>query len=186
MPEFLVGGLFERGAFDAGDTRATGTALRMFAFGLPAFVLIKVLTPAFFARENTKTPMVYAAVSAVINLVFGYFLFLKVGFWGLAVATSFAGWVNVFFLTRTLLRNGNFTPDARLLDRLPRIALASVVMGIATWYLAEYFTPMLAGGILKDYMLLILVSALGFVLYAAAAFVFKAYGFSDLRDALRK
>ena len=186
MPEFLVGGLFERGAFDAADTQATGMALRMFAFGLPAFVLIKVLTPAFFARENTKTPMFYAGISAVINLVFGYLLFLKVGFWGLALATSFAGWVNVFFLTRALLRNGNFAPDASLKSRLPRIALASVIMGAATWWLAEYFTPMLAGGILQDYLLLLLVSGLGFMLYAAAALVFKAYGFSDLRDALKK
>ncbi len=186
MPEFLVGGLFEHGAFDAADTHATGTALRMFAFGLPAFVLIKVLTPAFFARENTKTPMVYAGISAVVNLVFGYLMFLKVGFWGLALATSFAGWVNVYFLTRTLLRNGSFEPDARLLSRLPRIALASFVMGIATWCLAIYFTPMLDGGILTDYLLLLLVSGLGFVLYAVIAFVFKAYGFSDLRDALKR
>jgi len=186
MPEFLVGGLFERGAFDAQDTQATGMALRMFAFGLPAFVLIKVLTPAFFARENTKTPMFYAGISAVINLVFGFILFLNIGFWGLALATSFAGWVNVFFLMRALLRNGNFAPDARLLDRLPRIALASAIMGVATWYLARYFTPMLAGGIFQDYLLLLLVSVLGFVLYAIAALVFKAYGLSDLRDALQR
>ncbi|MCF6220379.1 MAG: murein biosynthesis integral membrane protein MurJ [Robiginitomaculum sp.] len=186
MPEFLVSGLFERGAFDAADTKATGTALRMFAIGLPAFVLIKVLTPAFFARENTKTPMFYAGISAVINLVFGYILFLQVGFWGLALATSFAGWVNVFFLTRTLLRDESFAPDKRLLSRLPRIALASFIMGIATWWLAAYFTPMLDGSIIKNYSLLVLVSGLGFMLYAVSALVFKAYGISDLRNALKK
>ena len=186
MPEFLVGGLFERGAFDAQDTQATGMALRMFAFGLPAFVLIKVLTPAFFARENTKTPMIYAGISAVINLVLGYFLFLKVGFWGLALATSFAGWVNVFFLTRTLLRTRNFAPDKRLLSRLPRIALASLGMGIAIWYLARYFTPMLDGSIVKNYSLLALVSGTGFVFYAVAAMGLKAYALSDIRYVFKK
>ncbi len=186
MPEFLVGGLFERGAFDAIDTQETGKALRMFAFGLPAFVLIKVLTPAFFARENTKTPMFFAGISAVINLGLGYLLFLKVGFWGLALATSFAGWVNVFFLIRALLRDGGFAPDARLLGRLPRIALASVIMGVATYYLAFYFTPMLGHGLLKNYSLLLLVSGLGFMLYAFAALVFKAFGFADIRYALKK
>ncbi len=186
MPEFLVGGLFERGAFEAADTQATGTALRMFAFGLPAFVLIKVLTPAFFARENTKTPMYYAGISAVVNIVLGYLLFLKVGFWGLALATSIAGWVNVFFLIRTLLRNGNFSPDTRLLRRLPPIILASLFMGAAVWYLANYFTPMLAGNIVKDYIVLGFVSLVGFLLYAVVAFVFKAYGFEDLRYVLKK
>ncbi len=186
MPEFLVGGLFQRGAFDGADTQATGMALRMFAFGLPAFVLIKVLTPAFFARENTKTPMVYAGISAIINLVFGFILFLQVGFWGLALATSFAGWVNVFFLTRTLLRDNSFAPDRRLFDRLPRIAVASLGMGVATWWLAQYFTPMLDGSIIRNYLLLLLVSGLGFALYAGLALVFKAYGMADLRYALKK
>lgn len=184
MPEFLVSGLFERGAFDAQDTASTGKALRMFAFGLPAFILIKVLTPAFFARENTKTPMIYAAISAVINLTLGFVLFVKLGFWGLAVATSIAGWVNVFFLMRTLLRQGDFTPDARLLDRLPRIAFASLIMGAAVWGLAGYFMPMLTSGLLKNYFLLALVSGIGFCLYALAALALKAYGFSDIRYAL--
>ncbi len=186
MPEFLVGGLFERGAFTASDTQATGMALRMFAFGLPAFVLIKVLTPAFFARENTKTPMLYAGMSAAINLVLGYILFVKLGFWGLAVATSIASWVNVFFLTRALLRNGNFKPDTSLLSRLPRIALASVLMGIFVWWLAQYFAPMLGQGLLKNYLLLGLVSGAGFVLYALAALGLRAYSPADIRYAIGK
>ena len=122
----------------------------MFAFGLPAFILIKVLTPAFFARENTKTPMKYASLSAVINLVLGYILFVKIGFWGLAIATSFAGWVNVFFLIRTLLRDGNFTPDARLLTRLPRIALASLGMGVGIYYLSRYFEGGMGQGFVQN------------------------------------
>ncbi len=186
MPEFLVGGLFERNAFAASDTQATGMALRMFAFGLPAFVLIKVLTPAFFARENTKTPMMYAGISAIVNLVLGYILFVNLGFWGLAIATSFAGWVNVYFLTRTLLRNGNFVPDTRLLKRLPRIAVASALMGVAVWWLAQYFTPMLGHGFLKNYFLLALVSGIGFVLYALAALGLRAYGLNDIRTAIGK
>jgi len=61
MPDFLIAGLFQRGEFRAADTWEAAKALRMFALGLPAFVLLKVLTPAFFARENTKTPMIYAS-----------------------------------------------------------------------------------------------------------------------------
>jgi len=186
MPEFLVGGLFQRGAFDANDTAATSMALRMFAFGLPAFVMIKVLTPAFFARENTKTPMIYAAMSAVINLLLGLVLFFTLGFWGLAVATSIAGWINVFFLTRALLRSGDFTPDARLKSRLPRIAAASLLMGGAVWALSAHFMPELGTGFAKNYLLLALVSGAGLVFYAACALALRAYGPSDIRYALGK
>ena len=186
IPVQLVSVLFERGAFDSADTQATAMALRMFAFGLPAFVLIKVLTPAFFARENTKTPMIYAGLSAIINLGLGYILFLKYGFWGLAIATSVAGWVNVFFLTRTLLRTGGFAPDKRLLTRLPRILLASIVMGGAVWWLADTFTHRLDGSIVQNYLWLVLVSGAGLVLYALAALALRAYGLNDLRLALGK
>ena len=85
MPEFLIGGLFERGRFGPEDTNQTAQALHLFAYGLPAFVLLKVLTPAFFARENTKTPMIYAAISAVLNLCLGALMFFTLGFFGLAL-----------------------------------------------------------------------------------------------------
>lgn len=183
MPEFLVSGLFERGAFTADDSAKTGMALRMFAFGLPAFILIKVLTPAFFARENTKTPMIYASISAVINLCLGYLLFVKLGFWGLAIATSVAAWVNVFFLMRDLLRSGDFVPDARLASRIPRIAIASALMGVAVWFLVERAESYLGHGLLQNYSVLALVSGIGFCLYALAALGLRAYGISDIRYA---
>ncbi|PHR91588.1 MAG: murein biosynthesis integral membrane protein MurJ [Robiginitomaculum sp.] len=186
MPEFLISGLFERGAFDHADTIATGQALRMFAFGLPAFVLIKVLTPAFFARENTKTPMIYAAISAVLNLVLGYALFIKVGFWGLAVATSVAAWVNVFCLTYALLKSGDFAPDKRLISRLPRIILASAAMGVGVYWLSTHFTDGLGHGFIQNYFLMALVSGLGLCLYALTAFVLRAYTLSDIRNTFPK
>ena len=186
MPEFLVGGLFQRGAFDLVDTNETAKALRMFAFGLPAFVLIKVMTPAFFARENTKTPMLYAGISAIVNIVLGFALFLQFGFWGLAIATSIAGWVNVFFLTKTLLKQGAFSPDKRLLLRLPRIGFAALIMGVGVYFLSKHFYPMLSGGLVKNYLLLALVSLGGLVLYAFIAFVIGAFGRSDIKMALGK
>ncbi|PHR61187.1 MAG: murein biosynthesis integral membrane protein MurJ [Robiginitomaculum sp.] len=186
MPQFLVSGLFEQGAFDSTDSLATGRALRMFAFGLPAFILIKVLTPAFFARENTKTPMIYASISAAINLALGLILFKIVGFVGLAFATSFAAWVNVFFLVRTLLREKNFAPDLRLLSRLPRIGIAAIIMGFAICYLSDVFAPYLGQGLVKNYLCLALVSGLGLCIYAVVALLLRAYDFTDIKTALRK
>ena len=186
MPEFLIGGLFQRGAFTAETTAQTAKALRMFAYGLPAFVLLKVLTPAFFAREDTKTPMIFAGLSAIINLSLGVYLFFTIGFYGLALATSVAAWVNVICLAAVLLRNENFAPDMRLLSRLPRIVLASAAMSVALVGLIPVFEPHLTGQFLRDFLALGMVCAIGGVIYAAAAVLLRAFNMSDIRDAVKR
>ncbi len=186
MPEFLIGGLFERGRFGPEDTHQTAKALQMFAFGLPAFVLIKVLTPAFFARENTTTPMKFAAASAVINLCLGAALFFTIGFFGLALATTIAGWANVVLLGRVLFREGHLKLDRRLRLRLPRIIAAAAIMGPATWFAAQTAKPMLNGHIINDYMLLMVVCIIGLAVYAISAFLFRAFGVADFKYAFRR
>lgn len=184
MPDFLIGGLFERGEFEANDTAEAAKALRMFALGLPAFVMLKVLAPAFFAREDTKTPMIYAGMSALINVTLGAYLFYTVGFYGLALATSVAAWANATCLAIVLSRNGNFVADARLIARVPKIAMAAMVMGAGLWFIVPYAQPLLAGKILTDYLLLLAVSGAGLGLYVLAAILLRAYGMSDIKDAL--
>lgn len=186
MPEFLIGGLFERGMFKASDTQQTALALQMFAFGLPAFVLLKVLTPAFFARENTKTPMIFAAISAAINLVFGAAMFFTLGFFGLALATSIAGWTNVVLLTRVLFREGHLRFDKRLKLRVPRVAASAVMMGLAIWILSRWAQPKLSGFILNDYFWLGIVCGLGLSVYIVFSFVFRAFSTADFRYAFRR
>ena len=129
VPVEIVKGLFERGAFTAADTPATAYALAIFALGLPSFVLIKVFSPAYFAREDTATPMRYAALSLTANTLGSialFFLFRRLGFMphlGIAVATTLGGWLNAGLLYATLVRRGNFVADARLGRALPRIVL---------------------------------------------------------------
>jgi len=186
MPEFLIGGLFERGRFEAHDTIKTAQALQMFAYGLPAFVLLKVLTPAFFARENTLTPMIFAAISAFLNLILGATMFFTLGFYGLALATTIAGWTNVLLLGRVLIRDGNLRFDKRLRLRLPRIAAAAAVMGLVSWYGAKYARPYLNGHILNDYFWLGVICGLGLLTYIIFSFVFRAFNMSDFRYAFRR
>jgi putative peptidoglycan lipid II flippase len=186
MPDFLIAGLFQSGAFSAADTAQTAKALRMFAFGLPAFVLIKVLTPAFFARENTRSPMLYAGASAIINVTLGATLFFTVGFYGLALATSVAAWANVVLLWRSLRRSGHLAPDVALTQRFPRIVLASVLMGIAVWFMAQHFSGAIGGRILADIGLLLAVSGAGMALYGALALGLKAVSLRDMTSAFKK
>ena len=186
MPEFLIGGLFERGLFKAEDTVQAAKALRMFAFGLPAFVLLKVLTPAFFARENTKTPMIFAAISALINLVVGATLFFTIGFYGLALGTTIAAWANVTCLAAVLMRDKLFVLDARLIKRLPRIFLASAIMGLALFYIAPKARGFFEHRIVIDYPILIAVTLIGLGIYAVSAGLLRAIDMSDIRDAFKK
>lgn len=148
----IISVLFERGAFGPSDTAATAMALAAFAIGLPAFVLIKVFQPAFFAREDTKTPMRFAFVNMVVNVVLSlalFFTFKELGFMphvGIALATSIAGWINAVLLWAALARTGDFACDARLARNLPFVLMASIAMGAALYVALPYLAPYLASG----------------------------------------
>lgn len=131
MPEFLISVLFERGAFEPGATQKTADALRIFALGLPAFVMIKVFSPAFFAREDTKTPMKFAAAGVALNIVVSLSLFWSIGFLAIALATTLAGWLNAGLLWHRLRKLGHFELDAKNKGSLPKMGLASIIMGAA-------------------------------------------------------
>ena len=144
----IISVLFERGAFVASDTQATALALSVFGLGLPGFVLIKVFSPAFFAREDTKTPMRYAGISLTANTIGSlvlFFLCRHLGIMphlGIAVATTLGGWLNAILLGRALVAHGHFEADARLKRSLPRILLASLMMGVVP----VVFATLIGGG----------------------------------------
>jgi putative peptidoglycan lipid II flippase len=148
--EPIISVLFQRGAFDVGDTGNTAWALRAFAFGLPAFVLIKVFQPAFFAREDTRTPMLLALVNLVANVLLSlalFFAFRAAGHMphvGIALATSIAGWLNALLLWMTLQRAGDFLWDARLTRNLAIVTAASLAMGVALWLALPPLAPHMA------------------------------------------
>ena len=186
IPDFLISGLFERGDFTAQTTSQVAKALKYFALGLPAFVMIKVLTPAFFARENMRTPMYFAGLSAFINISLGLFLFWRIGFEGLALATTIAAWTNVVGLGFILLRDKNLIIDPRLRSKLPRIIAASAVMGFALWAAIPFFPDLSQSHIAMDFLSLAVVSGIGLIVYAIAASLLRAFGLRDIRDALSK
>src|SRR5262249_18139354 len=94
----IVRVLFERGAFTALDAYSTASMLAALAPGLPAFVLVKVFHPGFFAREDTKTPMIFAGIGMAANVMLALLLFVVLGSVGIAIATTIAGWIHVALL----------------------------------------------------------------------------------------
>lgn len=156
IPELICRVLYQRGAFDALDTQNTAFVLAIYAAGLPAFVMQKVFQPAFFAREDTMTPLRYAALSMIVNVGVAVGLAPVIGFASAALGTTLAGWVNFVLLGRGVRRLGGHDPDQRLKQRLPRILIASAGMGALALAIAsagEYLLPghsalLLAGVIL--------------------------------------
>jgi len=186
MPEFLISTLFERGRFTPEDSLESAKALRMFALGLPAFVLIKVLTPTFFAREDTRTPMIFAAISAFINVACGYALFFTIGFYGLALATTLAAWGNVLCLAVTQKRRGHFIVDSQLLVSLPKMMVAAGIMSMSLIWLLARTLPHMRGEILWDYAVMLALCGCGTAVYIAVSLVLRIFKPADLKQAFRK
>jgi len=136
--------LFQRGAFDATDTQATAAALTAYAAGLPAFVLVKVLAPAFFARQDTATPVKVAVVAMASNLCLTLVLMQFLAHVGIALATTVAGWINALTLLVLLIRRRHFRFDTRARRSLPRIATAALGMGVVLLLLRIWLEPALA------------------------------------------
>jgi putative peptidoglycan lipid II flippase len=163
--------LFEHGAFTAVDANATSSMLAALALGLPAYVLIKVLHPSFFAREDTKTPMLYAGISMAANAVLSGLLFVFLGATGIAVAATLAGWLKVALLIAKLKERGEFALDDRFRRTFPRIAAACALMACVVWGLALLLDPWFApeqGLAVQGAALLFLVAS-GLAAFALAA-----------------
>src|SRR5690349_6060281 len=143
----IIRGLFQHGQFDASDAVKTGQALAAFSIGLPSYILVKVLTPGYYARHDTKTPMRFAMISIAVNLVLNLALILPLRHMGPPLATALSSTVNVWMLYHTLKKRGHFEADVRLRRRVPRLALASLIMGVALFFVAPLIQPYLGGSL---------------------------------------
>ncbi len=142
----IIAVLFERGAFGPLESTATARALAAYAAGVPAAVLVKVLSAAFFARHDTATPVRAAIVTTVTNVALSLALMPLLGHVGIALATGVTAWLNAAFLARSLHRQGGIAVDARLRYRGPRILLAALGMGVGLGGAMLLLTPLLSDG----------------------------------------
>ncbi len=178
--------MFQYGRFTADDAAATAAALSAFAVGLPAYVLIRVLTPGFFAREDTVTPVKFAAASVAANIVLSLALVWPFAHVGIAVATAAAAWLNVGLLWVALRRRGFLVIDARLGRRLPRIAGAAVVMAILVWRAADWLAEPLSGPVAGRIAAMAALVAGGVVVFAILVLASRAANLAELKALMRR
>ena len=187
IPGQIVAVLYERGAFVPETTVATAAALAAFAVVLPSFVLIKILQPAVFAREDMKTPMWISLISVIVNVVGSLALFSYLGHVGIAFATSLAGWANAILLAIALHGRNDFSIAPATLRRIAMIVVATAIMAGFLWAFDQFTETMfLEGGILLRLGLLATAVLVGGLIYLVAAFALGGVDRKLLRAALRR
>jgi len=180
----LIRALLQHGHFTAGDTIASAQALAAFSLGLPAYVLIKVLTPAFYARSDTKTPVRIALLSMLVNLIGNLVLIWPLAHVGLALSTAISAWVNAALLYIVLHRRGHFTADARLKRATVRLLGATLVMAALLFVLNPFLDPMMAHGLWRRIIGLLVLIGVGALAYFGAAIGLRAFTLGDLKQQL--
>jgi putative peptidoglycan lipid II flippase len=181
LAEPFVMVVFERGAFTEYDTNATAFTLQALAIGLPAYVLIKVFSSSFFARQDTFTPVYTACAGIAVDIVLSLVLMDTFYQVGIAFATAAAAWVNALWLGYILWRQGHLFFEARLKRFASRMVLTcggTVVLLKALQFCAYPF--LLGGELLRDLVVTGVVSfgLIGFLFLSHVMGVFK---FHDLK-----
>jgi len=138
--EEIITSLFGYGSFNYESVINTSLALTFFAFGVPAFSILKILSNFFFARNDTKTPFYLSIVSVIINITISLSLFSRLGFVIIPIATSVSSWINVFMHYYFIKKRNLYTLDSKLIYTFPRMILSTVVMGIVLYLSLGFFS----------------------------------------------
>ncbi len=126
--------IFQRGAFTAETAIMASYSLTAYSFGLLSFMLVKVLAPGFYSRQDTKTPVKFGIWCMVANMVFNVVLAIPFGYVGLAIATSMSATLNAVLLYITLHRQGVFALSRTSVLFIARVIVASTAMGALIYY----------------------------------------------------
>ncbi|NMW32300.1 murein biosynthesis integral membrane protein MurJ [Altererythrobacter sp. RZ02] len=177
---YITGSAFTRvffmgGAFTLEDALVTGSVVSGLVIGLPAYVLVKVLTPNFFARKDTRTPVYTAAASLLITVGLNiYFIYwLDMGVISLAIAGAIGAWCNVALLYAILAQRGFFVLTAQVISRLLRIMVAAGIMGAALYWAMPYADPYFTGSFAERGGAIAAIMGIGAVVYGIAAFALR-------------
>ena len=138
--EEIITSLFGYGSFNSDSVTNTAIALTFFAFGVPAFSILKIFSNYFFARNDTKTPFYLSVISVILNILISVSFFNKLGFVIIPIATSISSWINVFLHYYFIKQKNLYNFDKTFIYKFPRMILSVVVMGIVLYLLLGFFS----------------------------------------------
>ncbi|MFT5634515.1 MAG: putative peptidoglycan lipid II flippase [Rubritalea sp.] len=209
----IVDILFNSGKFTFNDSVMVGQALLAFSIGCPAYIMVRVVQPGYFAREDTRTPMRYTFISAGVNIVLCLVAWLLMGnglevlsnkiglnlkfmeplyggnslHVGCAAATTVAGWLNVILLIRGLRSSGYISVSREFWHKIIKMLISSMIMGIVIWFAMELLHEQLFEGwkLLRAIVLGLIVST-GVVSYFLVAHMIGAANFSEIKAGFKR
>jgi len=182
----LIGAIFQGGEFKAEDVRLTALVLSTIVLGLPAYVLVKVLTPGFYSRQDTATPVKTAAVVLIANVALNFVLIPPFGIGGLAAAIAIASWLNCVILYVILHRRGHFRIEAWLASRVVRQLIAGAAMVAVLIAVRSVFGDWFTGSVVQRMIGVATIVGAGLAVYFPLVWVIGGVDRDAFKALLRR
>ena len=179
--EEIITSLFGYGSFNIESVSNTAIALTFFAFGVPAFSVLKIFSNFFFARNDTKTPFYLSVLSVIINIIISVSLFNRIGFIIIPIATSISSWINVFMHYYYIKKRNLHITDSKFIYKLPRIILSAVVMGIFLYLLLGFFSDKFDYNESWKFIYLFIIVIISLISYFLISNFSGAFKFKDIK-----
>ena len=177
----ITSSLFGYGSFDDKSINNTARALYYFAYGLPAFALIKILSSFLFARQNTKIPFYFSLVSVLVNIIISISFFKNIGFIIIPISTTLSSWINVILLYIFLKNKNYYIFNLELLFSVLKILCSVFISSYFFYFLINRFSEVLLNN--SDYKLLtmIIIVIITLFTYILISILTKAFKLSDIK-----
>ena len=179
--EEITSSLFGYGSFTEYSVKNSAKALYYFAFGLPAFALIKIFSSFLFARQNTKTPFYFSLVSVVVNIVISVSFFKNYGFIIIPISTTISSWINVLLLFFYLENKNYYKLNLDIIFKLLRIFCAVIFSSYLFYLMTDYYSQRLIYDSNYKLIYVLLLVIITLILYVLVSIFTKAFKLSDIK-----
>ncbi len=177
----ITSSLFGYGSFSIISVENSAIALFYFAFGLPAFALIKIFSTFLFARHNTKAPFYFSLVSVLTNILISVIFFNKIGFIIIPISTTISSWINTLILFIYICKKDYYQINYNIIFSFLKISCSSILSSYFFYFLIDRFSENL--DYYSDYKLffILFIILLTFFMYIFVSVITKAFKFSDIK-----
>jgi len=177
----IITSLFGYGSFDEKSVINTAAALTFFAFGVPAFSILKILSNLFFARNDTKTPFYLSVISVALNIIISVSFFSRFGFVIIPIATSISSWINVFMHYYFIKKRDLHIFDSKFIFKFPRMILSVVVMAAVLYLLLGFFSDKFSYNESWKFIYLFIIVIISLISYFLVSNFSGAFKFKDIK-----
>jgi len=182
----IINLLFQRGAFDGHSSAMTAQALLFYALGLAAFAGVRIIVPAFYSLQDTKTPVKVAFIALLANAGLGAVLMIPLRHGGLALATSLAAGVNFVLLVLLLKRRLGRIGARKILHSFLKNLGASVLMGFAAYAICAGGPWETSGATVEKIFLLLGAVVAGILTYGGASYLMGSEEMNSMVEIIKK